>query len=328
MADRDAKDVKKARKESLYEKMTADGSVLLLDGEVGGLLWKRGSEEFKTKLVPATILLNEPHKVRELHTDYINAGANVITTNTYATVQKRFVEVLGRGDAAAEEWRRAITTACKVAVEAREASRKDVLIAGTLPPLHGSYKPAQVGEMKDIVPVYAEHVAVMRDYVDVFLCETMSTAQEGWAAASEAKKSGKPVWVSWTLKDDASGHLRSGETLEEAYAAIADLNVDGVMVNCCSVESIGAAVPRLMKMGPKICGGHGNGFLAIPDDWRVEKGGIAALGKREGLTPEKYANYARAWVKDGARMVGGCCQVGPEFIESLRAMLSAQSQTN
>merc|ERR1719487_2331368 len=131
-----------------------------------------------------------------------------------------------------------ITTACKLAVEARNASGKDVLIAGCLPPLHGSYKPAQVGELDAILPVYKEHVAKMKDYVDFFLCETMSTAQEGWAAASAAKASGKPVWVAWTIKDDCSGLLRSGETLQEAFDAVASLGIDGVLVNCSMPESI------------------------------------------------------------------------------------------
>merc|ERR1719240_231681 len=104
--------------------------------------------------------------------------------------------------------------ACELAIQARKelGKKREVLIAGSLPPLHGSYKPKEVGEVAKIVPIYRQHVEIMAPYVDLFLCETMSTGTEAWAAVSEATKSGKPVWVSWTIKDDVSGLLRSGET--------------------------------------------------------------------------------------------------------------------
>jgi S-methylmethionine-dependent homocysteine/selenocysteine methylase len=302
--------------------MTSSGA-LLLDGEVGGALWKRVKEENKTKLVPASILLDEPEEVKRLHMEYIDAGAQVITTNTYATVKKRCQELLSLD---AIKWQEMVLSACRQASEARKQSGKDVLICGTLPPLHGSYKPAQVGEIEEIVPVYDEHVALMQDHVDFFLCETMSTAKEGWAAASAAKRSGKPVWVSWTIKDDCSTLLRSGETLQEAWEAVASLGIDGVLVNCCTPESITAALPHLSKMGPRICGGHGNGFSFIPENWRVENGGIAELGVRRDLTPDSYAEMAQGWLDGGARLVGGCCQVGPEYIVRMREMMDKRCE--
>jgi len=268
--------------ETLYEKMTVSGP-LLLDGEVGGLLWKRVKEENRTKLVPASIILDEPATVKQVHLDYIEAGANVITTNTYATVRKRLDEILD----CASKWEETVIAACKIAQEARKASGKDVLIAGCLPPLHGSYKPEGVGAMHEIVPVYAEHVRMMADYVDFFLCETMSTAAEGLAACSEAKKSGKP---------------------EPRWSACKLLHAR-----------------KLAKMGPKIIGGHGNGFSAIPSGWKVQNGGIAALGKRQDLTPDRYTEFATHWLENGASLVGGCCQVGPEFIKSIHDMMSKRA---
>jgi S-methylmethionine-dependent homocysteine/selenocysteine methylase len=235
-------------------------------------------------------------------------------------VRKRLENLMKCG----EHWEAWMHVALKMANEARQESGEDVLIAGCLPPLHGSYRPDIVGAMEDITPVYAEHVALMAPHVDFFLCETMSNAAEGWAAASEAKKSGKPVWVSWTIKDDASALLRSGETLEQAYAAIVDLKPDAVLVNCTSPESITAALPHLAKMGAPLHGGYGNGFGNIPDGWRVENGGIAALGKRE-LTPPMYAMLCEQWLKSGSNIVGGCCEVGPDHITAISQIMKEQS---
>merc|ERR1719210_1440392 len=240
----------------------------------------------------------------------------MITTNTYACVKKRLQELLQCG----EHWEAWMHTALRMANEARDESSEEVIIGGCLRPLHGSYRPDLVGAMKDIMPVYAEHVALMTPHVDFFLCETMSNAAEGWAAVSEAKKSGKPVWVSWTIKDDASGLLRSGETLDKAHAAIAELKPDAVLVNCTNPASVTAALPLLAEMGAPLYGGYGNGFGDIPEDWRVEKGGIAALGKRD-LTPEMYAVQCEALLKQGSQVVGGCCEVAPAHIAAVGKMM-------
>eukprot|EP00441_Pelagodinium_beii_P046180 CAMPEP_0197624002 /NCGR_PEP_ID=MMETSP1338-20131121/3835_1 /TAXON_ID=43686 ORGANISM="Pelagodinium beii, Strain RCC1491" /NCGR_SAMPLE_ID=MMETSP1338 /ASSEMBLY_ACC=CAM_ASM_000754 /LENGTH=386 /DNA_ID=CAMNT_0043194097 /DNA_START=1 /DNA_END=1161 /DNA_ORIENTATION=- len=320
---------------SLYEKMTVEG-VLLLDGEVGGGLRKMVPEQESTKLVPASILLEDPEKVFSLHLSYIKAGAQVITTNTYATVETRVEQLLGAGS----RWAEMMTTACRMAVKAREASGKDVLIAGSLPPLNGSYRPDKVGAVEDLLPVYRRHVAIMAEHVDLFICETMSTALEAWAAASAAAESGKPVWVAWNLLDDgprcscnsvtcskataAGPRLRSGESLEEAWELIAELKPDAVLVNCVMPETIMAAIPYLAQMGTKIFGGYGNGFTCIPEGWTVQNGGIAALGKRRDLTPKLYADMALEWVDAGARVVGGCCEVGPDYIAEMQSRLAPE----
>eukprot|EP00401_Gymnodinium_catenatum_P000829 CAMPEP_0117529712 /NCGR_PEP_ID=MMETSP0784-20121206/37972_1 /TAXON_ID=39447 /ORGANISM="" /LENGTH=373 /DNA_ID=CAMNT_0005326039 /DNA_START=63 /DNA_END=1184 /DNA_ORIENTATION=- len=288
--------------------------ILVLDGEVGGGIRKMVPQQSHTRLVPASILVEDPLLVRDLHIAYIEAGAQIITTNTYATSQQRVEELLQMGD----RWEEMLATACHMAVMAREASGKDVLIAGSLPPLAGSYRPDMVGLAEELLPKYMKHVIVMAEYVDFFLCETMSTALEGWAAASAASKSGKPVWVSWNLVDDGSSRLRSGETLEQAWEAVATLSVDGVLVNCCMPETVTVAMQSLACMGPSIYGGYANGFSSIPVGWKLEHSGINGLGKRYDLTPPMYADFAQQWIDAGARVVGGCCEIGPTHIALLR----------
>jgi len=303
---------------SRYARMTASGAILLLDGEVGGGLRKRVPEKDETKLVPASVLLGDPSIVRDLHLEYIHAGAQVITTNTYATVKARLQNLLGQGG----RWEEAMLTACEMAQQARSASGRDVLIAGSLPPLHGSFRPDKVGVTEDILPVYREHVALMAEHVDLFLCETMSTAREACVAATAARESGRPVWVAWNLRDCGHPCLRSGETLQEAWEAVAELRPEAVLVNCCAPETVTAAVPVLACLGAPLFGGYGNGFTSIPDGWTTETAGIRALGKRHDLTPEAYAAMVQLWTEAGARIVGGCCEVGVAHISLLRQRLA------
>jgi len=77
----------------------------------------------------------------------------------------------------------------------------------------------------------------------------MSSAAEAKAAAHAASQTGIPVWVAWTLHEDRSGRLRSEETISEAYGALGELPVDGVLANCCAPESITKAVPKLVETG-------------------------------------------------------------------------------
>jgi S-methylmethionine-dependent homocysteine/selenocysteine methylase len=140
--------------------------------------------------------------------------------------------------------------ACDLAVEARDrAGRPDVRIAGALPPLRGSYRADLVGPREEIEPAYREQAEILAPYVDLLLCETMSSAAEGLACATAACSTGKPVWVSWTLHEDRSGRLRSGETVAEAVAALRGCRSRATWRTAVPPESITAAMAALAASG-------------------------------------------------------------------------------
>jgi S-methylmethionine-dependent homocysteine/selenocysteine methylase len=284
---------------------------LLLDGGTGRELRRRGVP-VPDNIWSAHALVVAPEVVREIHLDYIRAGADVITTNTYGVVRKRLAKA-GLEDHFAELNRRA----GRLAREARDQAGRAVAIAGSLPPLNGSYRPDLVGRQEEILPLYREQVEALAPEVDLFICETMSSAAEALAAATAAAESGKPVWVAWTLDEDRSGRLRSGESVEEAAAAIAHLPVAAFLANCCAPESITAAMPALARRGR--AGGYANAFRPVPKDWKIESGGVIPL--RDDLGPEDYAVHAGHWRAEGAAILGGCCGTGPEHIARLRHMM-------
>ena len=296
--------------------------VILLDGGMGQELRRRCASG-DASLLSALVMLEQPELVQRVHEDYIRAGARVITTNSYATVAQRLEETAGLGDQCAELLQRA----GRAAQQARQATGERVMIAGCLPPLHGSYRPDLVGPHEEIARIYRAHVQALAPFVDLFLCETMSSGEEAFAAAQAAAASGKVVWVSWTLKDDASRFLRSGETLAEAWSALDGLPVDAVLANCCAPESIAAALPELGDLGAPLAGGYANGFTAIPEQWTL-KSGVSQLGKRRDLDPEVYAEHVRGWIDAGADIVGGCCEVGPEHIARIAELLIHDSRSS
>jgi S-methylmethionine-dependent homocysteine/selenocysteine methylase len=270
----------------------------------------------------ANALLVAPGVVRDIHRDYIEAGADIITLNTYGVI---------RGDLAKEgiedRFAELNRLAGRLAQEAREESGRDVLLAGSLPPLRGSYRPDLVGSFAEIEPLYREQAELLAPYVDLFICETMSSAAEGFAAATAACSTGKPVWVSWTLHEDNSGRLRSGETVAQAAEAIAGLPVSGCLCNCCAPESIAAAMPALAALEGKLVGGYANAFRPVPEDWELggEKDSDGLLPLRDDLDPEHYAAQAQRWRSQGARLMGGCCGTGPAHIARLKQMIGSDA---
>ncbi|MEL6476421.1 MAG: homocysteine S-methyltransferase family protein [Pseudomonadota bacterium] len=290
--------------------MSVPAGVTLIDGGLGTLLRLAAPEEDR-RLWPAEVLFEAPETVVAAHRTYLKAGAQAITTNSYALADQRMETLLGRG----ADWEEALTRAGALARQAAGAA----LVLGSLPPLAGSYRPDLVGAYDQILATYNEHVRVLGPHVDILLCETMTTAEEARAAATAAQAAGKPVWVSWTLEEAPPARLRSGESLGAAWAALEGLEIDAVLVNCTSPEAVADAMPVLARFGPRF-GGYANAFSAVPKGWRLADG-VAALGKRRDLTPEVYADHALAWVAAGASIIGGCCETGPEHIAELARRL-------
>jgi len=295
--------------------------VLLLDGGMGSELRRRGVM-VDDGVWSANALMSAPDVVRQVHLDDLHAGADIITTNSYG-ITRRALAKAGFED----DYERLNRLAGALAAEARDGVQREAgrraLVAGSLPPLRGTFRPDLVGPYDEIRPLYAEQAELLAPFVDLFLCETMSSAAEAFAAASAATATGKPVWVAWTLDDDRSGRLRSGETISQAAAALASLPIAGVLANCCAPESISAAIGELANQGKARCGGYANAYRPVPANWVMDgtKPTDGKLTMRTDLSPDAYARFARKWLAQGATVIGGCCGIGPEHIALIRRLL-------
>lgn len=287
--------------------------ITLLDGGMGQELLRRSSRAI-TPLWSADIMLNEPELVRDLHRDFIVSGAQVITLNTYSATPQR----LARENELAhiKELHQSAMNAAIDAIDIAQCS--DVLIAGCLPPLVASYRADVSLSFNESLAGYRQLVELQAPASDVFICETMASITEATAACTAGLESGKPVWVALTVSDTEPGQLRGGESLSAAVTAIEALGADAILLNCSQPESISASWEPLSDSKVRF-GAYANGFVSIA---ALHPGGtVEELESRQDLNPQQYAEHALKWIRGGASIIGGCCEIGPAHIKALHENL-------
>ncbi len=292
------------------------GTVALLDGGVGQELYRRRRGP-SAPLWSVGVMIDDPDLVETVHLEFIEAGARVLTLNSYSATPHRLARA-GRG----EMFEALQAAALRAAQAARERSgRDDILIAGCLPPLTASYRPDLTPSEEVCLADYRRIVAAQAEGVDLFLCETLATVREARLATLAARESGRTVWTALTV-DDADGTvLRSGEPVGEGARAALDAGAAAVLANCSSPEAIARALPALAGSGASF-GAYANGFVSVAP--LRPAGPVDVLDARDDLGPAAYAGHALGWAAAGATIVGGCCEIGPAHIAELARQLDRE----
>ena len=289
--------------------------IVLLDGGMGQELIRRSANP-PHPLWSAKILMDEPELVEALHIEFIEAGARIITLNSYSATPERLAQHELTDQFSALQ-QRAIETA-KRARDKAQRENTPVKIAGCLPPMFTSYRGDLAPDFNACLDHYRAIAAEQAEAVDLFICETMGSIREGKAAAMAAIETGRPVWLSFTLDDNLNCALRSGEPLADAGDAVSDIGLDAALLNCSTPETIDAAMALLTGAFPKV-GAYANAFTSVAP---LQPGGtVDVLSGRKDLGPEAYAVHALKWIDAGAKIVGGCCEVGPAHIARLHEAL-------
>ena len=191
-------------------------------------------------------------------------------------------------------------------------------VAGSLGPMGFSYRPDLAPPAEEAAEVYSRVCKAMQPLVDVYVCETMCSVDQARGALMGATGHGRPVWLSLSVDDNDGTKLRSGEPLSEVFPLLCQYNPAAVLLNCSVPEAITQSIPILAQNEQKIpCGAYANGFSKISSEFDAYGATVDCLESRKDLGPEAYADFATDWVDNGAMIVGGCCEVGPEHIKLL-----------
>lgn len=305
--------------------------VVILDGGMGKELRRIGAP-FRQPQWSSLALIEAPEMVTRAHRNFVEAGAEVIITNNYAVVPYHHPD--GLFDERGEEL---VALAGRLAREVADEAPHPVRVAGSMPPLFGSYEPEHV-DVERAAPLYALIATALVDHVDLWVGETLSTIDEMRVIvdAIDTVASTAPIWISFALPErqepDGEFRLRSGETLAEIVDALVELcarrtggaPIEALLINCSLPERTGPALARLRDLldghtatdvGHVATGGYANALPVERDaGYRANE---VIFERREEITADHYAAMVATWIDDGATIVGGCCDMYPEHIAEL-----------
>ena len=274
-------------------------SILIADGAMGSMLHEAVGAQRCFDELNST----EPEAVFRVHQAYIEAGAQIIETNTFGANRFKLAH-LGLG----EDVQRLNSRGVKIAREAREAAAREVLIAGSIGPL-GLGVQARHPEPDEIVSYFHEQAQALEERgVDLFVLETFTYIEEILLAIDAIRSfSGLPIVASLTYAED--GKAYGDLSPAEAAAQLRNKNVQVVGANCTLGPQL--LLPILQQ-------------LTSVDDLRVSGMPNAGFPKREGdrivypkSSPEYFALFAREAAASGVRILGGCCGTTPAHIRAM-----------
>lgn len=290
--------------------------ITILDGGMGRELERVGAP-FAQPLWSAQALMENPQSVTKAHMNFILAGADVITTNSYAVVPHHMGE-----DLYLKHYENLLAVSGRAARAAVEQSASNIPVAGCVPPVFGSYRP-DLFDADRAPTLLKPFFTLQRPYCDLWIAETVSSMEELRAikAAYDSDGGELDLWVALTLDelnpDPDVPLLRSGERLQDALPEIINtISPKALLFNCCPIENILPAIRTSKDAAGDLfpIGAYANAFVNSP---KPRKATITSC-IRHDVTPEFYLEHAKQWAEAGATILGGCCGIGPKHIQALR----------
>lgn len=298
----------------------AEGGIVILDGGTGTELERRGvAMDPEAWCGPAT--LGNLGTLESIHRDYISAGADVITANTYAS-SRVMLEPAGFAD----RFEEINGAAVRAALQARAASgRDDVAVAGSLShlmPMVGGTAATDTTRTADragMQAAFSELGRLLKDAgCDLILLEMMYHPDRMPTAFAAACSTGLPVWAGFSARRGESGEVLSFTSerdipFAEVVQVLEDFEVAAAGIMHTPANAVGDSLAILREAfdGP-LTAYPDSGYFKMPS-WQFEK----------IIPPDALRAYADGWVAAGARVLGGCCGLSPEHIAALAPLKSA-----
>jgi len=281
-----------------------NGELLLLDGATGTELNRRGVETGLPMWSANALTTDTGLKVlRQIHVDYLNAGADILTANTFRTHRRALA---GKAHAARELTRRAVATAQEAVAEFGQPAQ----VAGSVAPLEDCYRPDLVPQDEELLDEHSDRILDLIECgVDLILIETINSIREAAIMAKLAGFTGTPVIVSFVCGRD--GKILSGETLTEAVGQLLPLGVSAIGVNCGPTPALAKPLAEL-----QVACGHDFPLIAYGNIGHADE--VTGWINTDSENPTAYCEHATRWP---VKIVGGCCGTTPEHIHQLNIAL-------
>jgi S-methylmethionine-dependent homocysteine/selenocysteine methylase len=289
----------------------AAGEVVVIDGATGTELEARGVPMDDAAWC-GVANLDYQDVVRDVHADYIRAGAAVVIANTFSTDRLRLADA-GVADRVDEANRNAVAAA----LEARAlVGRPDVVVAASISraAAFGIDGVARRVSRATLLDVYTQQASILAEAgADLIALEMISAPDHGEVALEAARSIGLPIWLGLSAERTADGHVAAwqdpGRPFAELVRALEAPDLAAILVMHTDVADVDGALEAVFPhwAGPVGVYPHVGSF--DPPSWQFDP----------SFTPDELVARAHRWVERGVRIVGGCCGLGPPFIEALSA---------
>ena len=290
----------------------------ILDGGTGQTLLEKGLKPEGT-LWSATALINEDFHdlVVETHLDFINAGADLIVTNNFGVRKRRLLQ-----NNRLDYFESANRYAGQLAQKAKKLSNNNVLIAGSLPTHADTYQSRFFNTDKEVHEGFYETAKILNPFVDLFYLDVISSVKETKIACEAIKEFNKPVLIGLHFRKNA--HLPSNETTTDVVKEIKNYNCCGIIAACVSPEIVKLVLPEFKKQNLPY-GFKVNAFEDIPENFVIglksSQQPTDVLGTLKDFTPSVVKNFVETAANQGATLLGGCCEIKPRHIESIKKII-------
>lgn len=297
------------------------GDIIVLDGGTGTELEKRGVP-MNPEAWCGAATLEHAEVLQGIHNDYIAAGADVITANTYAS-SRLMLKPAGLGDRFLDINRTAIDTAHRAKAA---CGNNDIAVAGSLsqmfPMLAGEARadPSRTPSAQEMADAFGELAELHRaEGCDLILLEMMYYPDRIKAALKAATEVGLPVWIGFSVRRGGDGDILTFAAdddiaFAENVALLADFDVAAAGIMHSPSNIIGEAIEILKDgfEGP-LMAYPDSGYFKMPQ-WQFE----------DIIAPEELLKYARQWAADEVQIIGGCCGLSPEHIAAIATLCRRQ----
>lgn len=283
------------------ERLQSD-KILILDGATGTELERRGFQ-LNAPGWSASAIREAPELLLEIHGDYVDAGAEIVTANTFRTHARNLLETQWAGES------QALT---KEAVLIARQAAGEAYVAGSIAPLEDCYSPQLTPSQEHLEREHQQMIEnLIATGVDLIIVETQLTIRESETIARICSSQQIPFIASFTCGRE--GHLLSGESLTMAARAVLEYSPAAIMVNCLPVEEVLDSLIELRSVDSQIpLGAYANsGRLRSDGTWETT----------QGINPAVYAEFAQTWKEFGIRIIGGCCGTSTKHITCLKEMV-------
>ena len=290
----------------------------ILDGGMGQTLLAKGLKA-KGSLWSATALIDKKYHqlVVDSHLDFIKCGADVIVTNNFSTRRIRMVQ-----NKVEEHFNYANEKAGELAVKAKEISKKNVLIAGSLPGQNNTYVLDQ-RDRKIIEKGFYDQAKLIKPFVDFFYLDVLCGSKECKLALNVTEKLNLPVLVGLHVKKN--GKLPSNESISQVVKKCKNKNWIGLILACVSPEIIENSIDEIKNLNTPF-GYKANLWkaeepvpvhkFATPKD-KVGSNPVETMGTRDEYTGKKFLEFSKKMMNKGATILGGCCETKPFHINEI-----------